>query len=285
MLQDIQRKFEEAFDIPFSSNYGIDGHDVWYEIGPKSSAKEYFVIKIRFVNDFRLIMELVPDIYSKPFIQDLGYAAEEKKNTFLTFARILLEKRAKIQLQINKMVASVDTYDAWPAHWDHLALRISRSPISEGRVDHEGIILSWGMPMMAMVLSLANIVPVVIPDDTEITSQTEGNARRMQVTRYERSPINRMLCLTSKGYNCSVCGMNFEKTYGEIGINFIHVHHAVPVSQMGDDYLVDPEKELFPVCPNCHAMLHRCDPPLAVDELKKIIFRVKSETQDLVSVL
>lgn len=285
MLQDIQRKFEEAFDIPFSSNYGIDGHDVWYEIGPKSSAKEYFVIKIRFVNDFRLIMELVPDIYSKPFIQDLGYAAEEKKNTFLTFARILLEKRAKIQLQINKMVASVDTYDTWPAHWDHLALRISRSPISEGRVDHEGIILSWGMPMMAMVLSLANIVPVVIPDDTEITSQTEGNARRMQVTRYERSPINRMLCLTSKGYNCSVCGMNFEKTYGEIGINFIHVHHAVPVSQMGDDYLVDPEKELFPVCPNCHAMLHRCDPPLAVDELKKIIFRVKSETQDSVSVL
>lgn len=285
MLQDIQRKFEEAFDIPFSSNYGIDGHDVWYEIGPKSSAKEYFVIKIRFVNDFRLIMELVPDIYSKPFIQDLGYAAEEKKNIFLTFARILLEKRAKIQLQINKMVASVDTYDTWPAHWDHLALRISRSPISEGRVDHEGIILSWGMPMMAMVLSLANIVPVVIPDDTEITSQTEGNARRMQVTRYERSPINRMLCLTSKGYNCSVCGMNFEKTYGEIGINFIHVHHAVPVSQMGDDYLVDPEKELFPVCPNCHAMLHRCNPPLAVEELKEIISRANSKAHDPVAAL
>lgn len=72
MIQDIQRKFEEAFDIPFTSNYGIDGHDIWYEIGPKSSAKEYFTLQIRFVNDFRLIMELIPDTYSKPFIQDLG---------------------------------------------------------------------------------------------------------------------------------------------------------------------------------------------------------------------
>lgn len=285
MLQDIQRKFEEAFDIPFISNYGIDGRDVWYEIGPKNSAKEYFVIKIRFVNDFRLVMELVPDTYSKPFIQDLGYADEEKKKTFISFARILLEKKAKLQLQINRMAASVDTYDTWPAHWDHLALRISRSPISEGRVDHEDIILDWGMSMMAMVLSLANIVPVVIPDDTEITSQAEGNARRMHVTRYERSPINRMLCLAAKGYNCSVCGMNFEKTYGKIGINFIHVHHAVPVSQMGDDYLVDPEKELFPVCPNCHAMLHRCDPPLTVDELKGIIARANSDTCDPAAVL
>ena len=33
MIQDIQRKFEEAFDIPFTSSYGIDGHDIWYEIG------------------------------------------------------------------------------------------------------------------------------------------------------------------------------------------------------------------------------------------------------------
>ena len=42
MLQSIKRKFEEAFDIPFISNYGINNHDVWYEIGPKGVSKEYF---------------------------------------------------------------------------------------------------------------------------------------------------------------------------------------------------------------------------------------------------
>lgn len=271
MIQDIQRKFEEAFDIPFTSSYGIDGHDVWYEIGPKSSAKEYFTLQIRFVNDFRLIMELIPDTYSKPFIQDLGYASAEKKNTFVSFARLLLEKKAKLHLQLNKVAASVSSYDAWPAHWDHIALRISRSPVAEGYVDHESIILDWGMPVMAMILSLANIVPVELPDDTEITPRTEGTTQKTQVTRYERSPINRMLCLAAKGYSCSVCGMNFEQTYGELGLNFIHVHHTVPVSQMGDDYQVDPEKELFPVCPNCHSMLHRCDPPLSIDALQEIV--------------
>lgn len=278
MIQDIQRKFEEAFDIPFTSRYGIDGHDVWYEIGPKSSAKEYFTLQIRFVNDFRLIMELIPDTYSKPFIQDLGYASQEKKNTFISFVRLLLGKKAKIQLHLNRMPAPIDSYDTWPAHWEHIALRISRSPVAEGQIDHEGIILDWGMSVMAMILALANIVPLELSYDEEIIPHTEGTAKRAQVTRYERSPINRMLCLAAKGYSCSVCGMNFEQTYGELGQSFIHVHHAIPVSKMGNDYLVNPEKELFPVCPNCHAMLHRCDPPLSVDTLREIMMTRKGKT-------
>lgn len=285
MLQDIQRKFEEAFDIPFISNYGIDGHDIWFEIGPKSSAKEYFILKIRFVNNFRLIIELVPDVYSKPFIQDLGYASSEKKDTFLSFARVLLDRKAKIQMQINKMVASIDSYKNWPEYWDHIAFRISRSPISEGHVDHESIILDWGMAAMAMILSLANIVPVELPDDAEIIPRTEGTAYKVQATKYERSPINRMLCLAAKGYNCSVCGMNFEQTYGKLGSNFIHVHHSVPVSHMGNDYLVDPEKELYPVCPNCHAMLHRTNPPMPIEELKKVLTQVNYPTSEPAGVL
>ena len=87
MLQNIQQKFEEVFDIPFTSDYGIDGHDGWYEIGPRGTSKEYFTLKFSFINDFRLNMELCPDIYSKPFIEDLGYASEEKKNTFIIITR------------------------------------------------------------------------------------------------------------------------------------------------------------------------------------------------------
>lgn len=283
MLQDIQRKFEEAFDIPFTSRYGIDGRDVWYEIGPASSAKEYFTLKIRFVNELRLILELAPDVYSKPFIQDLGYASKEKKNTFISFANIILGKKAKVQLQINKAFVPINACEEWPSHWDHIALRISRSPVAEDHIDHESIILDWGMTVMAMVLSLANIVPLELPDDSGLTAQPEGTAKQSLVTRYERSPINRMLCLASKGYCCSVCGMNFEQTYGEIGRDFIHVHHATPVSEMGDDYLVNPEKELFPVCPNCHAMLHRSNPPLTVDKLKEIILSLNPAEPAIIS--
>ena len=90
----------------------------------------------------------------------------------------------------------------------------------------------------------------------------------VKATRYERSLINRALCLEYYGYSCYVCGFNFEKTYGEIGHQFIHVHHIVPVSQIGSGYIIDPIKDLIPVCPNCHAMLHRKNPPYLPEELK-----------------
>jgi len=37
---------------------------------------------------------------------------------------------------------------------------------------------------------------------------------------------------------------------------YIEVRHVVPVSQLGDDYVVDPKDDLIPLCPNCHAVAH-----------------------------
>ena len=44
---------------------------------------------------------------------------------------------------------------------------------------------------------------------------------------------------------------------------------------MGPDYCVNPELDLIPVCPNCHAMLHRNDPPFTPDELINIMGKNK----------
>ena len=51
--------------------------------------------------------------------------------------------------------------------------------------------------------------------------------------------------------------MNFFETYGELGKGFIHIHHKTPLSQIKNEYKVDFKEDLIPVCPNCHAMLHR----------------------------
>jgi predicted HNH restriction endonuclease len=32
-------------------------------------------------------------------------------------------------------------------------------------------------------------------------------------------------CIRHYGFVCQSCGFDFEKTYGELGKNFIHVHH------------------------------------------------------------
>ena len=101
----------------------------------------------------------------------------------------------------------------------------------------------------------------------------EGAKLRITVNRYERSRTARTKCVAKHGYACKVCGIDFSKVYGEIGKNYIHVHHIVPISKIGKDYHVDPINDLIPVCPNCHAMLHRGidGNVLSIDELKTIM--------------
>jgi len=109
------------------------------------------------------------------------------------------------------------------------------------------------------------------PDElpTENTEELfEGIKRSVIVNSYERNSKARQLCVKHWKAICAVCSFDFEKTYGEIGKGFIHVHHLTPVSQIGKVYQVDPINDLIPVCPNCHSMLHKQEPPLTIDELK-----------------
>lgn len=115
--------------------------------------------------------------------------------------------------------------------------------------------------------------PDELPTDTTIVLY-EGIKRTITVNSYERNSKARELCVKHWKAICAVCDFDFEKTYGEIGNGFIHVHHLISVSQIGKTYQVDPINDLRPVCPNCHSMLHRQEPPLAVDELKNIINQV-----------
>lgn len=96
----------------------------------------------------------------------------------------------------------------------------------------------------------------VFPEEVSETLE-EGHRRTVTVNKYERSSIARQKCIEEHGLNCAVCNMNFEEVYGEIGKGFIHVHHIVPLHEIGGSYKVDYKRDLVPVCPNCHAMLHR----------------------------
>jgi len=104
----------------------------------------------------------------------------------------------------------------------------------------------------------------------EAANLTEGAKIAVSVNRYERSKKARDKCIEYWEHACSVCKMEFEEVYGEIGIGFIHVHHLVPISEIGTSYKIDPVKDLIPVCPNCHAMIHKRKPiPYTVDEIKE----------------
>ena len=92
------------------------------------------------------------------------------------------------------------------------------------------------------------------------------------ITVYERDSKLRNAAIAIHGYDCVVCGFNFEKAYGDYAKGFIHIHHIVPVSEFGDSKTVNPQTDLVPVCANCHSIIHRKrDSTLSIEEMKKLI--------------
>lgn len=113
----------------------------------------------------------------------------------------------------------------------------------------------------------------VFPESSLPQDSFEGAVKTTTVNKYERSSIARKKCIEHYGCRCIVCGMDFEKAYGELGKGFIHVHHVVPLNEIGKEYKVNYIKDLIPVCPNCHAMLHRSinGKSVTIKELQDII--------------
>lgn len=130
--------------------------------------------------------------------------------------------------------------------------------------------LSVPEPIASELFSEIQQSPVfgfAIPLENEVQLFAEGKSRTITSRSYDRSPQARQSCIENYGYTCCVCGFNFEKAYGKLGENFIEVHHLKPVADVGNEYLIDPIKDLRPVCANCHRMLHKQRPPLAVEDL------------------
>ena len=106
----------------------------------------------------------------------------------------------------------------------------------------------------------------------------EGASKQVSINTYERNARARDKCIQHHGYKCSVCEFSFEDMYGDMGVNYIHVHHIIPVSELKQEYELDPVKDLAPVCPNCHSIIHRFKPALSIKELKEQIRRVEKST-------
>lgn len=118
---------------------------------------------------------------------------------------------------------------------------------------------------------------IALPDENPFNNSGvsvgyyEGAVLRVTVNRYERDKAARQACIEHFKPRCAVCEFDFAETFGDIGVGFIHVHHLLPMAQIGKEYRVDPTADLRPVCPNCHAMLHIGGVNRTIDELREII--------------
>lgn len=120
------------------------------------------------------------------------------------------------------------------------------------------------------LLNIALIIVSIAETKCSTNNFTEGAASYEIAKRIERSSAARKQAIALHGTNCIVCDVNFNDTYGELGENFIHIHHLKPISVAGFGE-INAATDLVPVCPNCHAMIHRKSPPLTIETMKKII--------------
>ena len=111
----------------------------------------------------------------------------------------------------------------------------------------------------------------LLPSEDFDSDMLEGARVTVQVSRIERDPGARRKCIQLFGASCAVCGFDFARTYGDIGLGFIHVHHLNPLSSSKGRRKVNPSADLRPVCPNCHEMLHRQKPPFTIDQMKTMV--------------
>ena len=101
----------------------------------------------------------------------------------------------------------------------------------------------------------------------------EGAKTRITVNAYERNSAARERCIAHYGPRCVICGFSFARRYGNAVREMVHVHHVRPLASIGRAYRLDPVRDLRPVCPNCHAVIHIQEPPFTIYQVQKMLKR------------
>ena len=123
-------------------------------------------------------------------------------------------------------------------------------------------------------LGIAPASPAILHEENGAavnTSLSEGGSKTVELTTYERNATARRLCIEHYGLNCQACRMNYEDKYGAIGADLIHVHHVTPLSAIGEEYQVDPVRDLVPLCASCHHVAHQRTPPYSIAEIRHAV--------------
>jgi 5-methylcytosine-specific restriction protein A len=125
------------------------------------------------------------------------------------------------------------------------------------------------------------IAPGAVEATTEAVDEEEDFPEGRVLFRAHRSrERNRKLVQMAKALAlkkhgklaCEVCGFDFAARYGKLGADYIECHHVVPISQIAPGAKTKVA-DLRLLCSNCHRMVHRRRPWLAVGELQALLAR------------
>jgi 5-methylcytosine-specific restriction enzyme A len=110
-------------------------------------------------------------------------------------------------------------------------------------------------------------------DDEEEFPEGRVLFRAHRSRERNRTLVKKAKALALKKYGklaCEVCSFDFAARYGKLGTDYIECHHAVPISQIAPGTKTKVA-DLRLLCSNCHHMVHRRRPWLAVGEMKALL--------------
>lgn len=210
--------------------------------------------------------------------QGINYLVEQhglNRNTATDYIRIFAAMANGAKYSRTNNLFSTDHFlDQLHQHYGNDGLCNGLAALMQHIEYYEGLTKGNMVQHRAIYAKYAALVdtqaPTLFPDEVSTDEPlVEGASAKVSVNVYERNPIARKKCIEHYGCVCIVCEMDFGKTYGtDIGKGFIHVHHVIDIATIKKEYEIDPIKDLRPLCPNCHAMVHRERPAMSVEALK-----------------
>ena len=199
--------------------------------------------------------------FSKPCVVQMQAASEERQ----LVARALVQ-----QVAVDNEVSfrPAQDLDNWSINSPEFSIEVIVRGIQEP-ASEEAVARTAREVMVPLMASMAELIGY---DEVEgETLDVEGTIIEAMIRRRERSPRNRLLCLSIHGNHCAVCGLVPTDQYGDAG-EIIEVHHLEPLGLIEVPRHYDPRTDLVPLCPNCHRAIHRRRPvPYTPEELKGIL--------------
>ena len=179
-----------------------------------------------------------------------------------------------------------------PRHWriGHMAMRWI-GPVKENgeRIPYEdwkdkrGQISRWLLPTLIHPekahVDGTNLTIIKTPEEDDawmdelLKAKPEGGSREVTQSKIERDPRNRRKCIEFHGPHCYICGEDGEWLEDDtLKLNkqglpkgWLQCHHIEELSETGPTE-TDPEKDMIPLCADCHTMMHLRKPALRLHE-------------------
>lgn len=208
------------------------------------------------------------DDFSNGLVEKFAENFQTASGVFLEYIRLADEKSKKFIFEVNdEAILSKSPKNYW--HSINFSLTRTFANLDEA----PNVLDSTLLDLFAILLPLSGLVSLEentadIDSELEGAFKEEGKKVTHACAKYERSRFNRRLCLNHYGYRCVACGLLLAEKYGEAGRDVIHVHHLTPVSLMEAPAILNPIKDLVPLCPNCHNVAHSRNPPYTPEELR-----------------